>query len=1045
MLTLRKIIKDYDVGDSAVRALDGISLDFRKHEFVSILGPSGCGKTTLLNIIGGLDQYTSGDLVINGVSTKRYTDADWDTYRNHSIGFVFQSYNLIPHQTVLANVELALTLSGISKRERRARAVDALRQVGLGNQLKKRPNQMSGGQMQRVAIARALVNDPDILLADEPTGALDTQTSVQIMDILRKISKRKLIIMVTHNPELAREYSSRIIRVLDGRVVDDTNPYHAPRDTSAIASYKGVVKIGKEDVRAAKKARKKAMAAASIDKKRGKKRSMSFFTALSLSLNNLMTKKARTFMTSFAGSIGIIGIALILSVSTGVNNYITSVQRDTLSTYPLTIEKETQDYSALFAAMTEVKSTQDGEIDPNKIYVDDSMGAMVSAMSATTSNDLESFKKYIDANYDKIKDAVSDIQYTYDFDLQIFTADGKTQVSPTTIFDNMGDTFAGIGEMINAMGGAGFNVMSEMINNQALLDEQYELVGEGSHWPQNANEVVLVINENNQISKMTLYMLGVLDQSELEGIMDNLLTNGTYESSHMQPYDLEDFLGMEFVLLNTSDFYAKKENATYTVDGKTYPVWYDIRNGAFDQEKFVTQNGTKLVISGIVRPKEGATATSISGAIGYTKALTDQILAENTESEVINQQKETPDYNVLSGLKFERTVYTRENISELIEKVDDATMEQIYAYMTQQILGSEEFADQLVVKDKETFLGFFTIMPDDYREELLGTMLGIIQQTNPEGLGPIMGVLSTMTNGVTVTGQNFITLMPILSTEQIMLTMVGVPEASVPGLIDLCGDTVMNQIYSGMTERIKTLTITEDSFRLLLQGNFIPDDQFAAMEEMLYKLAPQTDATYTSVLKTLGDAEKASPSSINFYAKDFESKDTIEAFIKEYNDGVEEADKMQYTDMVGVMMSSVSTIINAISYVLIAFVAISLVVSSIMIGIITYISVLERTKEIGILRAIGASKKDIRRVFNAETLIVGFVAGMIGILATLFFNLIINIILFELTGIANLKAVLPVGAAVILVAISMFLTFIAGLFPSGFAAKRNPVEALRSE
>ena len=1045
MLTLRKIIKDYDVGDSAVRALDGISLDFRKHEFVSILGPSGCGKTTLLNIIGGLDQYTSGDLVINGVSTKRYTDADWDTYRNHSIGFVFQSYNLIPHQTVLANVELALTLSGISKRERRARAVDALRQVGLGNQLKKRPNQMSGGQMQRVAIARALVNDPDILLADEPTGALDTQTSVQIMDILRKISKRKLIIMVTHNPELAREYSSRIIRVLDGRVVDDTNPYHAPRDTSAIASYKGVVKIGKEDVRAAKKARKEAMVVASIGKKRGKKRSMSFFTALSLSLNNLMTKKARTFMTSFAGSIGIIGIALILSVSTGVNNYITSVQRDTLSTYPLTIEKETQDYSALFAAMTEVKSTQDGEIDPNKIYVDDSMGAMVSAMSATTSNDLESFKKYIDANYDKIKDAVSDIQYTYDFDLQIFTADGKTQVSPTTIFDNMGDTFAGIGEMINAMGGAGFNVMSEMINNQALLDEQYELVGEGSHWPQNANEVVLVINENNQISKMTLYMLGVLDQSELEGIMDNLLTNGTYESSHMQPYDLEDFLGMEFVLLNTSDFYAKKENATYTVDGKTYPVWYDIRNGAFDQEKFVTQNGTKLVISGIVRPKEGATATSISGAIGYTKALTDQILAENTESEVINQQKETPDYNVLSGLKFERTVYTRENISELIEKVDDATMEQIYAYMTQQILGSEEFADQLVVKDKETFLGFFTIMPDDYREELLGTMLGIIQQTNPEGLGPIMGVLSTMTNGVTVTGQNFITLMPILSTEQIMLTMVGVPEASVPGLIDLCGDTVMNQIYSGMTERIKTLTITEDSFRLLLQGNFIPDDQFAAMEEMLYKLAPQTDATYTSVLKTLGDAEKASPSSINFYAKDFESKDTIEAFIKEYNDGVEEADKMQYTDMVGVMMSSVSTIINAISYVLIAFVAISLVVSSIMIGIITYISVLERTKEIGILRAIGASKKDIRRVFNAETLIVGFVAGMIGILATLFFNLIINIILFELTGIANLKAVLPVGAAVILVAISMFLTFIAGLFPSGFAAKRNPVEALRSE
>ncbi|MBQ8213184.1 MAG: ABC transporter ATP-binding protein/permease [Clostridia bacterium] len=1060
MLVLRNIVKEYGSGDSRVRALSGVSIDFRKNEFVSILGPSGCGKTTLLNIIGGLDQYTSGDLVINGVSTKKYKDSDWDTYRNHSIGFVFQSYNLIPHQTVLANVELALTLSGISRKERRARAIDALRQVGLGSQLRKKPNQMSGGQMQRVAIARALVNDPDILLADEPTGALDTQTSLQIMEILRRISRRKLIIMVTHNPELAQRYSTRIIRVQDGRIINDSNPY---RTTAADlpqaplkASEKRQRKIGNPFVISEKDMQRAQIGAKPRRRaqKPTRKRSMSFFTALSLSLNNLMTKKARTFMTSFAGSIGIIGIALILSVSSGVTNYINAVQRDTLSTYPLTIMKETQDFSAMFAAMTEVSEMQEGEIDPNKIYVDDSLGSMMSAMSATTSNDLVKFKKYLEENYEKIESSVSDIQYTYDFDLQIFTADGKTQVSPTTIFDNMGDAFAGISEMISMSGTSGFNVMSEMINNQELLDEQYELVGDGSHWPENANEVVLVVNKNNQISKMALYMLGVLDQSELEEIMNKLMTEGEYESSHMEPYDMKDFIGREFLLLNTSDFFAKKSNATYTVDGVEYPVWYDMRTGAFDQESFVTENGTKLVISGIVRPRDGASATSISGAIGYTKGLTDLILEKNTESEVLKQQKKTPDYNVLSGLKFERVPYTRENIHELIEKVDDATMEQLYAYMTQQILKNEEFAGQLVVNSPESFFGFFSIMPAEFRTELFETMLGVIKQKDPSGasLMPLMAALSQGMKNVTVTADNFVTLLPIMPNELQLMALAGLTPSeemplpmAIPGFVTLCGEESMQLIYNGMTERIKTLTITEESFTLLLQGNFIPDDQFVEMEEMLYKLAPQTDATYSSTLKTLGDAEAASPASINFYAKDFESKDVIEDFITEYNNGVEEADKLKYTDMVGIMMSSVTTIVNAISYVLIAFVAISLVVSSIMIGIITYISVLERTKEIGILRAIGASKKDIGRVFNAETLIVGFVAGMIGILATLGLNIVINIILFHFTGIASLKAVLPVGGAIALVLISMFLTFIAGLFPSGFAAKRNPVEALRSE
>ena len=1059
MLELKQIIKDYDSGDACVRALDGVSIDFRKSEFVSILGPSGCGKTTLLNIIGGLDQYTSGDLIINGISTKLYKDADWDTYRNHSIGFVFQSYNLIPHQTVLSNVELALTLSGISKQERRERAIEALRQVGLADQLKKRPAQMSGGQMQRVAIARALVNDPDILLADEPTGALDTQTSVQIMDILREVAKKKLVIMVTHNPDLANEYSTRIIRVLDGRVVDDTNPY----DASAEAEVAPEADVEIASVTKAEEATPEVPAPVTKKptKKKAKNKSMSFFTALSLSLNNLMTKKARTFLTSFAGSIGIIGIALILSVSAGVNNYIDAIQRDTLSAYPLTIQRETQDYNAMLQAMTQVSNAQNGEFDDNKIYVDDSMGTMMSAMTSTVKNNLDRFKAYIEANYDSIKDYVSDIQYTYDFDLQVYTADGKVQVNPSVIFDNMGSAFAGMSEMME-MGG-GFGIMSEMINNQALLDEQYELVGEGSHWPTSANEVVLVVGQNNQISKMTLYMLGVLDQSELEGIMEDLMINGKYDTTPLEPYNLSDFLGMEFILLNTSDFFTET-NKTYVVDGVEYPVWTDNRVTFTEemQAKYVTENGTKLRISGIIRPREGATASSISGAIGYTKALTDYILDQNTKSDVLNQQKATPEYNVLTGLKFERTEYTRENIWELIDKIDDATMDRFYEAMTAEIFGNPDYAGMLNVTP-DSFIAFFSIMPTEYQAELISNMLQTVKANDPSGntLKPIMGVMTQMLgiSDTTVTADNFLTLMPLMQPMQLMVLLGGpemqmgeggsviIPESpTVPGLITLCGPTVMDRLCAGMTEKLPTLSLDENSFKLLMQNQgFINDEMFETLEEMLYKMAPQTDATYESVLKELGDAEKASPASINFYAKDFESKEQIEKFIADYNAGVPEEDQMKYTDVIGVMMSSVSTIVNAISYVLIAFVAISLVVSSIMIGIITYISVLERTKEIGILRAIGASKRDIRRVFNAETLIVGFVAGVIAILATLGFNIIINIILFHFTEIAALKAVLPWGAALILVGISMFLTFIAGLFPASFAAKRNPVEALRSE
>ena len=1038
MLELKDIRKQYGEGDSVVHALSGVDLKFRENEFVSILGASGCGKTTMLNIIGGLDRYTSGDLIINGKSTKDFKDADWDSYRNHSIGFVFQSYNLIPHQTVLSNVELALTLSGVSKAERRKRAKEALEKVGLGDQIHKKPNQMSGGQMQRVAIARALVNNPDILLADEPTGALDTVTSVQIMDLLKEVAREKLVIMVTHNPDLASEYSTRIVKLSDGNVIDDTDPFDGEYAVSAPEA---------------------AVAEVKAKDKKAKKKNMSFPTAVSLSFNNLLTKKARTILTSFAGSIGIIGIALILSLSNGIQAYIDRVQEDTLSTYPLTIQKETQDFSAMLSAMTEVSEINPDELDPNKIYVDDSLGTMMSAMSATVSNDLEKFKAYIDENYDQLKDSVSDIQYTYDFDLQIFTADGKTQVSPTEIFDNMGDAFAGISEMMSSMGGLG--VMSEMINNQTLLDQQYELVGEDSRWPENPNEVVLVVGKNNQISKMTLYMLGVLPQDELADIMKELMTEGTYESSHMEEYTLDDFLGMKFRMLNTSDFFEKTDKPY----GDGYYVWNDIRDDVgFNREKFVTENGTELIISGIIRPRDGVTATSISGAIGYTKGLTDLILQMNTESEIINQQKATPEYNVLTGLKFERTHYTPATIHQLVEKVDSATMEQFYAYMTEMILTKEEFSSRLNVS-KDSFAEMFMLMPEDTQAQLVGAML-TAARANPDntvGLMTLFGTLSAMTeNTISVNADNLVALLPIMSPIQKMIIagfdfsaledvegMEGVDLSmlsAVPSLATLAGETAMAPIYAGMTESLKTMTVNEEIFLRLLATMKETDSEFIMLEETLYKLAPQTDATLESTLKLLGDAEAASPASINFYAKDFESKDTIEAFIKEYNDTREdELDKVQYTDIIGIMMSSVSLIINVISYVLIAFVSISLVVSSIMIGIITYISVLERTKEIGVLRSIGASKKDITRVFNAETLIVGFTAGLIGIIFTLILCIPINAIIHAISGIDSVSAVLPWVGGVALVLVSVFFTWVAGLIPSRLAAKKDPVEALRTE
>ena len=1102
LLKLKNITKDYVTGPAVVHALKGVDLEFRESEFVAILGPSGCGKTTMLNIIGGLDRYTEGDLVINGKSTKTFKDRDWDTYRNHSIGFVFQSYNLIPHQTVLANVELALTLSGVSKSERRKRAAEALSKVGLGDQLHKKPSQMSGGQMQRVAIARALVNDPDILLADEPTGALDTTTSVQIMEILKEISKDKLIIMVTHNPELAYTYATRIVKMVDGLVTDDTDPYTASEEEVAAA-----IEAGKEAE--AKKSKNK------------KKTSMSFFTALSLSFNNLATKKGRTAMTSFAGSIGIIGIALILALSSGINLFIEQIQEDTLSTYPLSIQKESQDMSAILSAMTSVSNGQDYK-DTNQIHVDNSMGSMLSAMSSTVKNDLDSFKIYLDSNYDDIKDYVSDVQYTYDYDFQIYNIvpvldeDGnvildengnpKTEarrVGMETIFDNAGEAFSGMSELMQ-MGGsnAKINVFSEMINNQELLNQQYEVIA--GDWPQEANEVILVVNSNNQITRMTLYMLGILDPDNIEEEMSDVLGNtmgagstpslgdetseGVSETEEEKynegPYDYDYFVGMSFMLLTNSDFYVEDDSkGTYTYNGVEYPIWKDVREDKFnytedDLVEYINGHGIELKISGIIRPKPGATATSISGAIGYTHALTESVLEKTSASEVINQQKasynetDKTGINVLTGLPFEETVYTPENIHELIDKIPESTMEYFYAYMTQQILTNPEFSDRIQVTDTNSFLGMYMLLPADKQAVIFEAVLNAAKANpaNAASLNMLCTVITQTTGGITVTPDNFVKLLPILDTKsQVMLAFMGLSKSEqvpfdISGLISLAGEDAMQAIYSEMTEAVKTMTVNKEVFLTLLATLSAEDEAFIQLERTLYSMAPQIDETFDSVMKKLDNQVIASPASINFYAKDFESKEKIEDFIAKYNDkvnaeyieeykathdGKAPEDKspkaLQYSDLVGTLMSSVTTIINVISYVLIAFVGISLVVSSIMIGIITNISVLERTKEIGILRAIGASKKDVSRVFNAETVIIGFCAGMLGVLVTVLLCIPTSLILRYVTGFDNLTAYVPVYAGIILVVISVLLTMIAGIIPARSAAKKDPVIALRSE
>lgn len=986
MLEIRNIVKNYETGSETVHALKGVSIAFRESELVSILGQSGCGKTTLLNIIGGLDQYTSGDLIINGQSTKQYKSADWDIYRNHSVGFIFQSYNLIPHQSVLSNVELALTLSGVSKAERRRRAKEALEKVGLGNQLNKRPNQMSGGQMQRVAIARALVNDPDILLADEPTGALDSETSIQIMELVKEIAKDRLVIMVTHNPELAEKYSTRIVKLLDGQIVGDSDPFDPAKEPAHS-------EVRKTEVT------------------KGQKTSMSFLTALSLSKNNLMTKKGRTFLTSFAGSIGIIGIALILSLSNGVQEYINSVERSTLASFPVSIQHETVDYTSLMTSMMNVRDNAEENRAPDRIYTNDISTEMMKTMlSEMQTNNLAEFKEYLESDPDGISASIEEIQYSYDSNLYIYghSADGDImQINPSTVMSAMmGQSMAdNVSQMTNTysslMGSSSmssYDAFRELLSTDMLKTEYEVLAG---RLPEAYNEVVVLVTDRNELSDVTLYTLGLRDQGELEGMMSSVMAGESFDlDTGDLSFSYDDLMGMEFSMLTAPEFYQKNDDGT----------WTDMRSDSEFMEQ-AAENGLKLKVVGILKPDADSLISSTnSGGIGYTHALTEYMIDKTNSSELVKEQKENPDVDVFTGIEFPKA-----------DEEEEQPMSQSEAM---------EMLTGMLTEEQRTKLneGIMAALTEEQQAQIQSAMMGMVSDEQINSI--MMGVLTPEQLTQLQSGADVNSLLTDAQKAQM--------SAQIAASLTVEQNAELSAMMNGMVDPTKMYTIfmqvlTTDQLRQLMDMTKEPET---------------TDATYDGNLKLLGVAELSEPSSMKIYATDFESKEKITQLIEKYNDSKiaddNQADVINYTDYVGLMMSSVSDIINAISYILIAFVAISLIVSSIMIGIITYISVLERTKEIGILRAMGASKRDISNVFNAETLIVGFSAGVIGIAVTLLLNIPINIIIENITGIANV-ALLPWQGGVILVVISMLLTLIAGLVPAGVAAKKDPVEALRTE
>ena len=1013
MLQLKNIVKTYVAGDTKQDALKGVSMNFRENEFVSILGQSGSGKTTLLNIIGGLDRYTSGDLIINGVSTSKYKDADWDYYRNHSIGFVFQSYNLIPHQSVLSNVELALTLAGISKKERRARAIEVLKKVGLADHIHKRPNQMSGGQMQRVAIARALINNPDILLADEPTGALDSETSVQIMELLKEIAKDKLVIMVTHNPELAAKYSTRIIRVLDGCIVDDTDPYNVPDQISVIPQKR-------------------------------KKISMSMGTAVSLSFNNLKTKKGRTLLTSFAGSIGIIGIALILSLSTGIQDYVNDLQRDTLSSYPVSIEKEESPLASILTASASEEDGGDTEKKENTVYSNNRMYELFNAMFASDSetNNLTKFKSYLDERMaedgdekesDVLKDHVETIQYQYDVKLNTYieTEDGYRSTDMSSVFTNgatsqstssddssdnsmasmMGMSSSSMSQMSNSM----MSLWSELLpgsDGELISDmvyDQYDL--EAGRWPEAANELVLIMSDQNEITDVAFYALGLMSDEAVTDMMKAVMKSETL-STKQREISYDDILETTFKLILNPDYYTKEANGTWSYIGDDK-----------DSMNLVIDHGYDLKIVGIIKPNPDAAVTSATGSFGYTSALTQYVIEQTNNSELVKEQKlpENENLDLLTGLPF---VITEENdptdeekaekIKEYFAGLNDVEKTKIYTeilseptdeeieQMTSMYMNNFSSRDAIITlvastmgMDEETAKSYLEDYSDEELQEMLQKQLVQMIKENKSD-----------------SAQAQVLQMRVNATEQ--------------------GDLFGTAGYAAVAKAFDELIDSTDDTTVLAKyyDEYMP--------------STVSGSTLEETLQKLSAVDINSPSAINIYAKSFDDKEKIADVITQYNETAEEDDQISYTDYVALLMSGVNTMINAVSYGLIAFVSISLIVSSIMIGIITYISVLERTKEIGILRSVGASKKDISRVFNAETAIIGLTAGLMGIGVTLLLNIPISMVIDNLTGIGNI-AKLPVMGAVILVAISVALTMIAGLIPSKLAAKKDPVIALRSE
>ena len=1078
MLQIKNIYKEYKTGNLVQKVLEDVSLNLRDNEFVAILGPSGSGKTTFLNIIGGLDRYDKGDLIINNISTKNYKDRDWDSYRNHTIGFVFQSYNLIPHQTILSNVELALTISGVSRRKRKQKAIEALKQVGLGDQLHKKPNQLSGGQMQRVAIARALVNNPDIVLADEPTGALDSDTSVQVMELLKEVAKDRLVVMVTHNPELAEKYATRIVKIRDGKICSDTNPFKVEEKELEKPEHKNLGKT-----------------------------SMSFLTSLSLSFNNLRTKKGRTILTAFAGSIGIIGIALILSLSNGVNTYIKSVERDTLSEYPLQIQSSGVDLSSML-----VNTNDNGT---EEVQGDINVSKQISNMFSTIgSNDLKSLKEYLESEDCNINEYAKNIEYSYEVTPLIYSADTNNlrQLNPDITFNSLG---IGSGMSNNSMMSSmmSTDVFFQMPEDKKLYEDQYEI--KAGNWPTNYNECVLVLSAKGNISDFLLYTLGLRDYSELDSLVTKFSNGEEVESlENLGSYSYEDILGKSFKLVNSSDCYEYDEE---------YKVWRDKKENT-DYMKKLVQNGEDLKIVGIVKPKEGASSSMLMSGIYYPASLTDHIIENAKNSKIVQEQLANPEINVFTGKDFNATeeensfdmnslidvdtkaiqsafkidqskikvdfsglnsAFTKNSLpainledvlsnikfsmtSEDLKKIMEDFLKGFETYMQKNpeinfseigkqlsdYLHSKEVSD-LVNKKIEEFIkenGSLTITEEQIESLMKEILKGYEKYVDENELISTEDLEKYLTEYLkSEEAKNVITnnVSDIIKSQNIEEQITDIIEKYMQTVMSSMSKTLQKEVQSSIGNLSKSITsaisIDENAFL----GAFHMKMDEEELSELFNSLMPKEEVTYDSNLKTLNYADLDNPSAINIYPKDFEGNKSITNLLNEYNTKMEESgeeDKViSFTDMVGTLMSSVTTIVNTISYVLIAFVAISLVVSSIMIGVITYISVLERKKEIGILRAMGASKHNVSQVFNAETIIIGALAGIIGVGVTLLLLIPANKIIYMISNGANVRAALPLEAGIILIVLSIILTLIGGIIPSKKAAKEDPVIALRSE